>query len=83
MDARRIVRAIAEFFAGFETQSFDDQRRILRAAFKEFQVENNTIPAATLNGAFLASVVRAKVEPPSRWRWSLQFPMPTRLEPLS
>jgi site-specific DNA recombinase len=67
LDARRTVKAIAEFFAGFEDQPFEDQRRVLRTAFKEFRVDNSAIPGWTMPGAFLGSV-GAKVLPDSRWR---------------
>jgi hypothetical protein len=68
LDARRTIKAVATFFAGFEDQSFEDQRRILRIAFKEFRVENGAIPGWTLNGAFLGSMDGAKVSRDSRVR---------------
>jgi DNA invertase Pin-like site-specific DNA recombinase len=71
LDARRTVKGVAEFFAGFEDQSFEDQRRTLRTAFKEFIVHNSTITGWTLN---LGSVVGAKVARGSRSRYSRRFP---------
>lgn len=66
LDARRTVKAIAQFFAGFEDQPFEDQRRMLRTAFKEFRVQNGAIPGWTMNGDFLGSLDRAKVGPNSK-----------------
>ena len=68
LDARRTAKAVAEYFAGFEDQPFEDQRRSLRTAFKEFRVENGAIPGWTMNGDFLGSADRAKPVPNSRWR---------------
>jgi hypothetical protein len=39
----------------FEHRPFEEQRHILRTAFKKFIVEKGAIPAATLNGGFLGS----------------------------
>jgi hypothetical protein len=42
---RRTVRAIADYFAGFGDRPFEHQRRVLRAAFQHFVVEQGAIPA--------------------------------------
>jgi DNA invertase Pin-like site-specific DNA recombinase len=78
LDARRTVKAVAEFFAGFEDQSFADQRQVLRTAFKEFIVDNNTITGLTLN---VGAVVGAKVSPDSRWPYSRRSRAPARAPP--
>ena len=59
------VKAVAEFFAGFEDQPFDDQRHLLRTAFKEFVMDNSTITGLTLN---VGALVGAKVPRDSTWR---------------
>jgi DNA invertase Pin-like site-specific DNA recombinase len=68
LDAKRLVKAIVKYFASFEHRPFEEQRQILRVAFKKFIVENGTIPAATLNGGFLGSMDGVKVSRGSRWQ---------------
>jgi DNA invertase Pin-like site-specific DNA recombinase len=60
-DARRIAVAVAEFFAGFGDQEFSDKRRVLRAAFREFRVQNSAVVAITINGGFLGNLNTAKL----------------------
>jgi hypothetical protein len=64
LDARQTARAVAEFFVGFEDQSFEHQRRTLRSAFKEFRIDNGAITGWTLNRGFLGGM--AKLSSPSR-----------------
>ncbi len=61
LDARRLVKAVVKYFAGFEHRPFEEQRQILRAAFRQFSVENGAIQNVTVNGGFLGSMDGAKV----------------------
>ena len=81
LDARRTVKAVAEYFAGFEDQPFEDRRRVLRTAFKEFRVEKRAIPGWTLNGDFLGSLDRAKASRGSKSQYLLQGRAPATLPP--
>jgi len=76
LDARRLVKAIAKYFMGFDAKPFEEQRSILRAAFRQFQVRKDTIHAVTLDGGFLGSLDGAKVSSSSISPSSPRFPAP-------
>ncbi len=78
LDSSRLVKAIVKYFAGFEHRPFAEQRQILRAAFKQFTVENSMISTVTIDGGFLGSMDGAKVSPHSKPRNSLRFPAQKR-----
>lgn len=56
LDSRRLVKALAKYFAGFEQRPFEEQRQILRTAFRRFTVQNDAISSATISGGFLGSL---------------------------
>lgn len=66
LDARRLVKALATYFAGFEDRPFEQQRQILRTAFRQFTVQNEAVQSVTMDGGFLGSVDGAKVPTHSR-----------------
>jgi site-specific DNA recombinase len=55
-DAAKVVVHLTRTFARFAKQPMEEKRNLLRTAFKEIVLDNGTIPAFTLNGAFLDSV---------------------------
>jgi DNA invertase Pin-like site-specific DNA recombinase len=53
IDPAKLVVRITRAFARFAKQPFEEQHSLLRTAFKEIVLDNGTIPAFTVNGAFL------------------------------
>jgi hypothetical protein len=66
LNAHRLADAVAKYFAEFEDAPFEEQRTILRTAFKQFKVEKGAITAARMDGGFVGSTDGAKRSPPSR-----------------
>jgi hypothetical protein len=52
-DASKLVVRITRTFARFGKQPFEEKRDLLRAAVREIVLDDGTINALTLNGAFL------------------------------
>jgi DNA invertase Pin-like site-specific DNA recombinase len=65
LDPAQLVVRITRAFARFAKQPFGEKHNLLRTAFREIVLENGTIPAFTLNGAFFDS---ANSLTPSSWR---------------
>jgi hypothetical protein len=78
LEASRLVKAIVKYFTGFEHRPFGEQRQILRAAFRQFTVENGAIQNVTMDGGFLGSMDGAKVSSHSRWKYSRRCRAPAR-----
>ena len=55
-DPAKMLVYLTRTFARFAKQPLEEKRNLLRTAFKEIVLDNGTIPAFTLNGAFLDSV---------------------------
>ena len=64
-DLAKVVVHISRTFARFAKQPIEERRNVLRMAFREIVLDNGTIPAFTLNGAFFDS---ANSLTPLSWR---------------
>jgi DNA invertase Pin-like site-specific DNA recombinase len=64
VDPAQLVVRITRAFTRFSKQPFEEKHNLMRTAFREIILENGTIPAVTLNGAFLDS---ANSLTPSCW----------------
>jgi hypothetical protein len=55
LDPAKLIVHITRSFVRFAKQSFEEKHNLLRMVFREIVLDNGTIPAFTLNGAFLHS----------------------------